>query len=131
MDDYDWASLLEQGKLGTLTMPELDKYIKHHPLPNKGKKPGKMRCITLHSSAGNAYIQGPQDNIQEEHEEESVEELDLAEVDSGDDSRDSYLDSESTDNESELTDVTMSNTFSSTRSGRRVGPMAQEVQFFH
>ena len=130
MDDYDWASLLEQGKLGTLTMPELDKYIKHHPLPNKGKKPGKMQCITLHLSTGNAYM-GPQDNNQEEDEEESEEEVDLTEVDSGDDSRDSYLDSESTENDSELTDVTMSNTSSSTRSGRRVGPMAQEEHFFH
>lgn len=130
MDDYDWASLLEQGKLGTLTMPELDKYIKHHPLPNKGKKPGKMQCITLHLSTGNAYM-GPQDNNQEEDEEESEEEVDLAEADSGDDSRDSYLDSESTENDSELTDVTMSNTSSSTRSGRRVGPMAQEEHFFH
>ena len=103
VDDYDWASLLEQGKLGTLTMPEADK---HHPLTNKGKKPDKMRCITLHLSAGNAYM-GPQDNIQEEDEEESEEEVDLAEVDSGDDSRVSYLDSESTDNDSALTDVTM------------------------
>lgn len=127
MDDYDWASLLEQGKQGTLTMPEVDK---HHPLPNKGKKPGKMRCITLHLSAGNAYM-GPQENIQEEHKEESEEEVDLAEVDSGDDSRDSCLDSESTDNGSELTEVTMSNTSSSTRSGRRVGPTAQEEHFFH
>ena len=56
--------------------------------------------------------------------------MDLAEVDSGDDSKDSYLDSESTDNGSELTEVTMSNTSSSTRSGRRVGPMAQEEHFF-
>lgn len=65
-------------------------------------------------------IHGSLDNIQEEHEEESEEEVDLAEVDSGDDSKDSYLDSESTDNGSELTEVTMSNTSSSTRSGRRV-----------
>ena len=56
--------------------------------------------------------------------------MDLAEVDSGDDSKDSYLDSESTDNGSELTEVTMSNTSSSTRSGRRVGPTAQEEHFF-
>lgn len=40
-------------------------------------------------------IHGSLDNIQEEHEEESEEEVDLAEVDSGDDSKDSYLDSES------------------------------------
>ena len=51
-------------------------------------------------------IHGSLDNIQEEHEEESEEEVDLAEVDSGDDSKDSYLDSESTDNGSELTEVT-------------------------
>ena len=87
-------------------MPELDKYIKHHPLTNKGKKPGKIRCITLHLSAGNTYM-GPQDNIQEEDEEESQEEVVLAEVDSGNNSTDSYLDSESTDNESVLTDVSM------------------------
>jgi len=42
VDDYDWASLLEQGKLGTLTVQELDKYIKHHSLPNKGKKTDKI-----------------------------------------------------------------------------------------
>ena len=98
MDNYDWASLLEQGKLGTLTMPELDKYIKHRPPSIKGKKPGKIRCITLHLSAANTYM-GPQDNIQEEDEEESEDEVVLAEVDSGDDSStDSYLDSESTNN---------------------------------
>ena len=77
-------------------MPELDKYIKHRPPSIKGKKPGKIRCITLHLSAANAYM-GPQDNIQEEDEEESEDEVVLAEVDSGDDSStDSYLDSEST-----------------------------------
>lgn len=76
-------------------------------------------------------IHGSLDNIQEEHEEESEEEVDLAEVDSGDDSKDGYLDSESTDNGSELTEVSMSNTSSSTRSGRRVGPTAQEEHFFH
>ena len=41
----------------------------------------------------------------------------LAEVGSGDDPTDSDLDSESTDNESELTDVTMPSTASSTSSG--------------
>lgn len=75
-------------------------------------------------------IHGSLDNIQEEHEEESEEEVDLAEVDTGNDSKDSYLDSESTDNGSELTEVTMSNTSSSTRSGRRMGPTAQEEHFF-
>ena len=56
----------------------------------------------------------------------------LAEVDSGNDSTDSDLDSESIDNESELTDVTMPSTASSTSSGRTVimRPRAQEEYFF-
>ena len=130
VDDYDWASLLQQGKLGTLTVPELHNYLKHHSLPNKGKTPDKIRCISLHLSAGNAYM-GPQDNIQEEDEEEIEEEVVLAEVDSGDDSTDSDLDSESTDKyDSELTDVTMPSTASSTRCVRRARPRVQEEYFF-
>jgi len=55
----------------------------------------------------------------------------LAEVDSGDDSTDSGLVSESNDNESELTDVTMPSTASSTSSaGRTVRPRAQEEYIF-
>ena len=64
---------------------------------------------------------------------EIEEEVVLAEVDSGDDSTDSDLDSESIDNESELTDVTMPSTASSTSSGRTVittRPRAQEEYFF-
>ena len=57
----------------------------------------------------------------------------LAEADSGDVSTDSDLDSESIDNESELTDVTMPSTASSTSSGRTVitRPRAQEEYFFY
>ena len=85
LDDYDWAAQLEQGKRGTLTVPALDKYIKHHSLPNKGKNQDSMhmRCIALHLPAGNEHI-GPQDNIQEEVEEEIEEKVVLAEVDSDD-----------------------------------------------
>ena len=56
----------------------------------------------------------------------------LAEVDSGDDSTDSDLDSESIDNESELTDVTMPSIASSTSSGRTVimRPREQEEYIF-
>ena len=57
----------------------------------------------------------------------------LAEVDSDDDSTDSDLDSESIDNESELTDVTMPSIASSTSSGRTVimRPTAQGEYFFN
>ena len=54
----------------------------------------------------------------------------VAEIDSGDDLTNSDLDRESTDDESELTDITMPSTASSTRSGRRVRPRAQEEYFF-
>ena len=50
----------------------------------------------------------------------------LAEVDSGDYSTDGDLVSESTDNESELTDITLPSTASSTSSGSTVRPRAQE-----
>ena len=73
---------------------------------------------------------GPQDNIQEEDEEESEEEVVLAEVDSGDDSTDRDLDSKSTDNESELSDVTMPSTASSIRSGGRVKPRVQKKNIY-
>ena len=84
VDDYDWAAQLEQGKRGTLTVPALDKYIKHHSLPNKGKNQDSMRCISLPLSASNEHM-GPQDNIQEEVEEEIEEKVVLAKVDSDDD----------------------------------------------
>ena len=74
-------------------------------------------------------IHGPQDNIKEEDEVEIEEEVVVAEIDSGDDLADSELDSESTDDESELTDITMPSTASSTRSGRIVRPRAQEEYF--
>ena len=53
-------------------------------------------------------------------------------ADSGDDSTDRDLDSESIDNEGELTDVTMPSTASSTSSGRTVvmRPRAPEEFFF-
>lgn len=90
-------------------MPALDKYIKHHSLPNKGKNQDSMhmRCIALHLPAGNEHM-GPQDNIQEEVEEEIEEKVVLAEVDSDDNWTDGDLDSESTDYESELINITMS-----------------------
>ena len=61
------------------------------PPPDKGNKPVKISCITLHLSSGNTC---PQDNNQEVYEEESEEEVVLAKVDSGDDSTDSDPDSE-------------------------------------
>ena len=46
---YDWKTLVEQGKLDTLTVPELDKYIDHHQLNKKARrekltKSGESQC---------------------------------------------------------------------------------------
>lgn len=90
--EYDWPSLLEQGKLGTLTVPELEKYIKHHDLPNRGNKPDKIRCIALHLSKGNSFI-GPQENVEEDDEDDSDEDV-LAEIGVGTDSESSASDIE-------------------------------------
>ena len=67
--DYNWSFLMENGKLGTLTVMELEKYIKHHSLPNKGNKPDKIRCIALHLSSGRESYVAPEVNQKEEGEE--------------------------------------------------------------
>ena len=43
---YDWKTLVEQGKLDTLTVPELDKYIDHHQPRRERKltKSGESQC---------------------------------------------------------------------------------------
>lgn len=71
---------MENGKLGTLTAMELEKYIKHHSLPNKGNKPDKIRCIALHLSSGRESYVAPQVNQEEEGKESEEEEEVLAEI---------------------------------------------------
>ena len=61
-------------------MMELEKYIKHHSLPNKGCKPDKIRCIALHLSSGRESYVAPQVNQEKECEESEEEEEVLAEI---------------------------------------------------
>ena len=35
---YDWKTLVEKGDLGTLKVPELEKYIEHNKRSKNGKK---------------------------------------------------------------------------------------------
>ena len=40
---YDWKTLVEKGKLDTLKVPELDKYIEHNKVRKKGKEIDKIK----------------------------------------------------------------------------------------
>ena len=48
ISDYKWEELVENCKLASLTVAELDKYLDHHELCKKGKKGDKIRRITAH-----------------------------------------------------------------------------------
>ena len=45
---YDWKTLVEKGELGTLKVPELEKYIEHNKRSKNGKKIDKIKRITIH-----------------------------------------------------------------------------------
>ena len=45
---YDWKTLVEKGKLDTLKVPELDKYIEHNKLSKNGKRIDKIKRMTVH-----------------------------------------------------------------------------------
>ena len=47
-EDCEWQKLLEDGKLGKLTVAELNKYLVHYSLPLTGKKADKVRTIMMH-----------------------------------------------------------------------------------
>ena len=48
VSDYKWEELVENCKLKSLTVAELDKYLDHHKLCKKGKKVAKIWRITAH-----------------------------------------------------------------------------------
>ena len=45
-NEYDWLNLVLEGKLNTLKVCELDKYIDENRLSKKGKKKDKLSAIT-------------------------------------------------------------------------------------
>lgn len=44
-EDYDWNTLVDSGKLNSLKVKELDKYLKRHDLSTIGKKEDKIKRI--------------------------------------------------------------------------------------
>ena len=49
-DSYDWNDLVHNGKVGKLTVPELNKYLVHNDLSQRGNKRDKVRRIIAHVS---------------------------------------------------------------------------------
>ena len=119
---YDWKTLVEQGKLDTLTVPELDKYIDHHQLNKKGKKVDKIRRITVHHYGTSSGSSRPSSVTIAEDSEESDSDNDLILCD--DSESDSESDCESDDEESHPVTIAES----TSTSGRRGGHWSDFVQ---
>lgn len=52
---YKWDELVQAGKVGKLTVAELDKYLKHHSLSHRGWKCDKVRRIIAHVSQNHSF----------------------------------------------------------------------------
>ena len=61
--------MLEEGKLGKLTILELDKYLQHHNLPQRGKKADKVWTIAFHLASNVPMIEIENDEDEEDEEE--------------------------------------------------------------
>ncbi len=67
--EYDWKQLVESGKLKSLYVAELDKYLEHHGLDKRGLKGDKIKAITF-----NIMRQDQDLNIDHDSSEPSEEE---------------------------------------------------------
>ena len=77
--------LLDDGKLGKLTVAELDKYLDHHNLPLRSKKADKVRSIVAHLAADVPLVEVQEDDAEEDEEDVIVGVIDS---DSEDDDHD-------------------------------------------
>jgi len=112
---YDWKALVEKGELGTLKVPELDKYIEHNKLSKKGKKIDKIKRITVHYYETSKESTIPSSISVGEDSDESDSDDDLVLCDESE--SDESDESESDDDSHTVTIPKVT----STRSGRRVG----------
>jgi hypothetical protein len=72
--DYDWMGLVNDGKIGKLSVPELNNYLSLNNLPVSGKKPDKMRTIIAHLSSD--FLRGQTTvQVHADSDEEVVSEL--------------------------------------------------------
>ena len=116
VEDYDWERMLTDGTIGKLTVPELNKYLEHHNLPLKGRKPDKIRTIAAHISSdflhGHATV-----HVHPDSDEEGGNEEIIAEIQS-----ESETDSDDIQTEQNTIDSPIENTVQpvTSRSGRTV-----------
>ena len=108
---YDWKTLEEKGKLDTLKVPELDKYIEHNILSKNGKKIDNIKRITVHYYETSKESTFPSSISVGEDSDESDSNSDLVLCD------ESESESESDDDSHTVT----IQEGTSTRSGHRVG----------
>lgn len=73
-EEYDWSQLSEKGQLGKLKVSELEKYLKHHQLSEKGLKADKVRRIMFHvlKEVGSETVIEVQTEEQPDHKEYQV-----------------------------------------------------------
>ncbi len=117
VNDYDWQGLLRDGKLGKLTVSELNKYLQHYQLPCTGKKADKVRTVVAHLARGTVYDVHVENDSEDS---ESDEDIVLENIGSGSDSEIcSDSDEYSTASDVHIAPKTSENTISR-RSGRNI-----------
>ena len=85
-EEYAWRDLVESGDLKKLLVSELNKYLKHYKLVSSGTKAEKIRRVSLHVLRGNHGQQEDTNEFTDEETKECGTEDDSEEIDSsGDD----------------------------------------------
>lgn len=121
-NEYDWQQRVIDGDLKKLTVSELEKYLKHHNLPQTGKKTDKVRRIICHVSGNVETLVTASDRPIANHDndsssDDSEEEVVIGEIESSEEEIvrgeiESFSDLSSSDHEMLLTTI---------RSGRVAG----------
>ena len=107
--------LVEDGKLASLGVPELDKYLEHYQLPKNGHKDDKIRRIIAHyfNENGKQIPENFAINRDDDSESGSDEDLLIYESESSD--------SVTSSSEDSATDIICNPPSLVSRSGRKVG----------
>jgi hypothetical protein len=69
--DYDWENITTSGKLATLKVKELEKYLKEHNLSFMGKKEDKVKRIRSDFYINRSANTDPEDDVSGSSEDET------------------------------------------------------------
>ncbi len=69
--DYDWENIITSGKLATLKVKELEKYLKEHKLSFMGKKEDKVKRIRSDFYINRSANTDPEDDVSGSSEDET------------------------------------------------------------